>query len=421
VIVKVPRGTECRAVDLRGLRIRHLQPNAPRQRLDSVAIVADAIDRPLDTEPLSDLCRGRRRVTLVVPDGTRKACLPEILPVIFARLVDAGVQEQDVTVLVACGTHPPTPQAELVNLVGVLPSSVQLIQHECRDLDQLVEVGRLPGGQSVSLHRSAVEADLLVTIGAVRHHYFAGFGGGPKMIFPGVAGYAEIQANHSRVMDLRRDPPTRHARCEPGVLAGNPVAEEIAAAADLLPPDLAVALLPAPDGRIGAAFAGSWRPTVDAAVATCREWYEVDDGPFGLAVASAQGPPSDSTLIQAHKALDAVCRFLEPGAEVLFVAALDQGLGSKEMQPFISNPDPELILRRLNERWVQYGHTALRLLEKTHRFRIHLDSDLDPSVSAQLGFTPVEAPDDVVEEWRERFPGQVVAVMAGAPVFPRQS
>jgi len=354
----------------------------------------------------------------VVPDGTRKASLPEVLRPVFGRLARGGVSSENVTVVVACGTHPPVPQSALAEIIGEVPSGVTVVQHDCRASHLMVDVGTLPSGRRVSLHRAVVEADFCMTIGAVRHHYFAGFGGGPKMIFPGVAGYAEIQANHARVMDLRHVPPQRHPRCEPGVLTGNPVAEEIAAAADFLPPNLAVCLVTASDGRIASASAGGWRVSFESAVATCRSWYEVDEPPFTLAVACAGGPPSDSTLIQAHKALDAVCRFLVPGGEVLFIANLEGGTGSREMDPFVDEPSPDTILRTLKRKWVQYGHTTLRLVEKTHRYRVHLDSCLDSEIARRLGFLPVEFPDDVVDSWRDRLPGETVAVMAGSAVYP---
>ena len=77
-----------------------------------------------------------------------------------------------------------------------------------------------------------------------------------------------------------------------------------------------------------------------------------------IVIADASGAPN---WIQAHKGLDASCRFLADGGEVLFVAALSDGLGSPEMQPFVDDPRPESILATLGENWVQYGHTTLRI------------------------------------------------------------
>ena len=150
-----------------------------------------------------------------------------------------------------------------------------------------------------------------------------------------------------------------------------------------------------------------------------RAWYEIDDdGPFPMVVASAGGHPTDHTLIQAHKALDAASRFLEPEGELLFIAALDGGGGSPDIEPFLDDPDRRSILARLDRSWIQYGHTVLRLVEKTSRWRVSLDSDLDSDVATRLGFHPVDDPARVVARWRQDAPGQTVAVMAGDPVYP---
>ena len=90
---------------------------------------------------------------------------------VLERLGRGGIDPAATTVLVACGTHPAAPAAELADLIGPPPPrGVRLRQHDCRDTGQLVEVGRLATGQAVRLHRAAVEADVLVTVGAVSHH-----------------------------------------------------------------------------------------------------------------------------------------------------------------------------------------------------------------------------------------------------------
>ncbi|OYW04903.1 MAG: hypothetical protein B7X11_02435 [Acidobacteria bacterium 37-65-4] len=89
-----------------------------------------------------------------------------------------------------------------------------------------------------------------------------------------------------------------------------------------------------------------------------REWFEVEAGPFRRIVVAAGGFPTDHTLIQAHKALDAACRFAAPDAEVLFVAACDGGAGSPAMEPFLADPRAAAIVARLAEEYVQYGHSG---------------------------------------------------------------
>ncbi len=421
MILRLPYGRDVLNADLRGLHCHALEPHAPHHAHDAATLVAHALDHPEGTAPLAELARGRRAATVLVPDATRRAWLPEVLPVVLARLGAAGMPDEAIAVLVACGTHPPAPEDELRGLLGALPEGVRVLQHEARDEHSLVEVGKVPSGMAIRLHRAAVEADLLIAVSTVQHHYFAGFGGGPKMVFPGVAGYAETQTNHAQVIDLASSPPRRNPACEPGLLDGNPIAEEIRAATALRPPHLALLMVAGGGGRPGWAAAGDLDRVFPAACQVVRDWYEITAGPFGKLVVSAGGYPTDHTLIQAHKALEAACRFAEPGAEVLFVAACDGGSGSPDMEPFLADPRPGAVAARLARHYVQYGHTTLRLLEKTARFHISVVTQLGVAVAERLGLHPVGDPEIVLDRWREESPGATVGLMAGATVYPSRA
>jgi len=420
MIVKLPFGLDHLAVDLRGIRVRTLMPTAPPGVGDPGRLVGAALDAPLAGPPLADLARRHSSATVVVPDATRKACLPEILPVVIERLRRGGVNAESITILVANGTHPAVGNEEIAKLVGPVSVQVHTIEHDSRAAENLVTVGELRPGVPLKLNRDAVADGLLLTISAVRHHYFAGFGGGPKMVFPGVAGYEEIQSNHSLVLRAKDAGFERHPRCEPGVQSENPVAEEIMRAADLCQPDCSLCLVEGRQGDIAWAGSGPWRVAFDAAVEKVQMWFTAAPGPpFDLMVACGGGAPTDTTLIQGHKSLDAACRFLAPGGEILYVAALDGGLGSEDMAPFVDDPRPEAILDRLARSWVQYGHTTLRLVEKTSRHRVRLHSLLDPELARKLGFETVTDPEAVIKEWRADHPGATVGVMSGAAVYPR--
>ena len=418
MIVKLRFADDRVALDLRGFRVRALASNAPPGR-DARALAAKALDAPLTGPPLVDIAGGRKTATIIVPDATRKASLPEILPAVLERIRQAGIDDASIVVLVANGTHPPVGPERIASLVGPIPPAIRVIEHDCR-AGNLVEVGELRPGIPLRLHPLAIESECLITVGTVRHHYFAGFGGGPKMVFPGVGGYQEIQANHALVLDLSRSRPDRHPGCEPGVVEGNPVAQEIWRAAELRPPDLALCLVEGREGGVAWAGSGPWKTVFEAAVEKVRNWFEVPhEEEFDLMVAASGGRPTDTTLIQAHKSLDAACRFLKPGGELLWLASLDGGLGSGEMEPFVAHPTPDEILAKLAVRWGQYGHTTLRIVDKTSRHRVRLHSYLDPGIVEGLGFEPTADPGAVLDEWRARHEGARIGVMASAAVFPR--
>ena len=91
-------------------------------------------------------------------------------------------------------------------------------------------------GESDGLFRNdtRVLSGFRLTLGGVSLHYLAGFGGGPKMVFPGVASRAGAAANHKRALGPL-PPGGLHPGCGPGRIEGNPVAEDIAQAAAVDP------------------------------------------------------------------------------------------------------------------------------------------------------------------------------------------
>ena len=70
-------------------------------------------------------------------------------------------------------------------------------------------------------------------MGAVSHHYFAGYGGGRKLIFPGCGEREAIYANHGLYLDGAAG--TIAAGCRPGVLDGNPLADDLFEIEEKLP------------------------------------------------------------------------------------------------------------------------------------------------------------------------------------------
>ena len=48
---------------------------------------------------------------------------------------------------------------------------------------------------------------------------------------------------------------------------------------------------------------------------------------------------------------------------------------------------------------MQYGHTTLRIVEKTSRFTVRLVSEMDTGLAATLGFIPTPTADEVLDGW----------------------
>ena len=55
-------------------------------------------------------------------------------------------------------------------------------------------------GTEVWLNKRVAEADKVILLNALSTHDMAGFGGGRKLVLPGVAGWDTIQQNHCHAL-----------------------------------------------------------------------------------------------------------------------------------------------------------------------------------------------------------------------------
>src|SRR5512139_3564184 len=110
---------------------KHPMPVVP----DPAAALARAFEAPVGRPPLRVLARGRRRACILICDITRPVPHGRLLPGLVAELAEAGVDRQDILILVATGLHRPNEGHELRELVGSneVVESVPIANHFARD------------------------------------------------------------------------------------------------------------------------------------------------------------------------------------------------------------------------------------------------------------------------------------------------
>src|SRR3954462_9910765 len=137
---------------------------------------------------------------------------------------------------------------------------VRVVNHDARDKSTLAYLGEHGDGVPVWINRLWVDADLRITTGFVEPHFFAGFSGGPKLVTPGLAGLDTVPVLHH---------PARigHPDATWGRIEGNPVHDDIRAAAAAAPPHFSFDVILNRDQRVIEAFAGDLGPMHRAACA----------------------------------------------------------------------------------------------------------------------------------------------------------
>jgi len=165
----------------------------------------------LTSEGLATLPVDGKRVLVLIPDGTRTMPMPLMYDT-FERELEPRTGALDY--LVALGTHAPMSDAQLTRLVGrtVVDGRAgrsRIFNHQWNDPAALVQLGSVPaaeiadltGGRlsadvPVALNRLVTEYDHVLICGPVFPHEVAGFSGGAKYLFPGIAAPEIIHFTH---------------------------------------------------------------------------------------------------------------------------------------------------------------------------------------------------------------------------------
>jgi nickel-dependent lactate racemase len=260
-----------------------------------------------------------------VCDITRPAPDRVTLPLILARLHQAGIPVEGVTILIATGLHRGATEDEINTIVGPeIAGKYPIVSHDAKVLSDHRHLGETGRGTPVYIDERFLAADLHITLGFIEQHLMLGFSGGRKLIAPGLAAQETIKVLHSpRFM--------REPRATEGSITDNPLHAELLEVARMARHDFMLDVTLTQDRRISGVFAGDPVQAHAAGVAfveqTCLERLEE---PVDAVITSAAGYPLDLTFYQIVKGITAATHMVKPGGRILIVAQCAEGVGSPE-------------------------------------------------------------------------------------------
>ena len=227
---------------------------------------------PLGTPPLRDLAQGRKQAVILFDDLTRPAPTWRILPMVLADLHAAGFTDDRIRFVGAFANHAVMSHEDFAKKLGAdVVRRYRVYNHN--PFDHLVEVGTTSRGTRVEINREVMACDLRIGIGGLIPHLAAGFGGGAKLVVPGVAGIATVDHNH-RVLG-RRSAAARAAG--PARLLGNVdgsvVRQDLEEAVAMVGLDFKVDLLINQRREVVQVFAGQFMEQHRAGVAAAKRLY----------------------------------------------------------------------------------------------------------------------------------------------------
>ncbi len=390
--------------DIERSRFETLTPPAFERPL-SDAEIGDRLSDPLGTPPLEDKIKPGQTILLVVPDATRQTACGQVANLLVRRLIAAGVQPFDIRIIFATGIHRKVTAKERGDiLTPFIAQRIKTIDHEPRDLMRIIDVGESKNGYRIELNRSLFEHDHVVLIGGVGFHYFAGFGGGRKLICPGLASAKTIRETHRLALD--RNTLTRADGVGTGLLNGNAVHDAFIEAAKFVPNVFSISTITDDSGRVTSLYCGDLDLSHRAACEHFAAQHTITIAERRpLVIVGCGGVPHDINLIQAHKALEAAANACCDGGRLIFVAECGEGLGRSDLLSWFTAIDSRALAEELRDHYQVNGQTAWSLLQKTERFDVRMVTALDEETLQRMRIRKASS---VNEALPEDLPGYII-------------
>ncbi|MBM9613908.1 DUF2088 domain-containing protein [Desulfobulbus rhabdoformis] len=363
------------------LQTRFLDPHEPENKVDLGRL-------SLELRALLPSSLPPGPVAIVVADKTRLCGYPRILPWLIDLLLSCGISGKQICFYISYGTHIRQSEEESLACYGETYRQFHFVHHESEDRGQFVTLGTTKRKTPIRIRRDLLQAGFIITVGAISHHYFAGFGGGRKLLFPGLAEREAIWANHRLFLDSSIQ--GLAPGCTSGQLLGNPLAEDLKEIDEALPHYISIHGLLGSDGQVVDYRCGrSYTDFLDVCKIHDHHFRLPNDKKYSLVLASAGGFPKDINFIQSHKAINNAAGFVEDGGHLIVLAQCRDGIGSTTFLPYFALGGAKRAFAELEKCYSGNGGTALSMMAKTRRIRISLLSDLSSELCRQIGVSSI--------------------------------
>ena len=300
---------------------------------DPARTVQSALDTAVGSPALRVLAEQCCSACVLVCDVTRPVPNHLLLPPILKTLLGAGIEPDDILLLIATGLHRPNVGEELLTILGNDPilNSVRVENHFGRAEDAHVDLGFSDNGTPIKLDRRFVQADLKLVTGLIEPHFMAGFSGGRKVIVPGIAHEDTIRTLHSSKF-------LSHPNCSVCQVVENPIHTELLAIIERLRQHCSsniygVNVVIDADRQLNYVNFGEIETSHEEAMAFSRRISVVNlDRQFPIVLSTAAGYPLDQTFYQAIKGLVTPLDIIEPNGTLILAAECTDGLGSQSFE-----------------------------------------------------------------------------------------
>jgi len=290
-----------------------------RQPIDSDRI-KKAFRNPIGSAAIRQLAQGKREAVIIFDDLTRPTRSAQIVPYIIEELNASGISNDHIRFICALGAHGTCNRIDFVKKLGEdIVEQFPVYNHNC--FSNLTDLGKTTRGTPVQVNSEVMDCDLKIGLGMVVPHPEAGFGGGAKIVLPGVVSIDCMRHNHGVVAGMKSvSTETLHSSVGWGRVEGNIMREDMEEAAKMASLDIKVDTLVNGRGEITDVFVGDFIAEHRAAVQIAKNVYATETVENAdIVIANTYAKANEATLA----GLSTVSKVKEGGTIVVVANAPD--------------------------------------------------------------------------------------------------
>ncbi|MDY6820021.1 MAG: nickel-dependent lactate racemase [Deferribacterota bacterium] len=374
-------------------KVELIDSNKETPHLSNDEIYKKTMTYAIKSQSLNALINKAKKILIVLPDITRKSGVKFILPYLIN---DICKNNKPFNIIFATGIHRSITSNEIKEIIGYDIYDIvkdKVIEHNPYDRINHIYYGKTKKGTPLLLNSAYHNSDLIITIGAITYHYFAGFGGGRKMIIPGIAAENTIINNHKLVIDeknLKRRP-----TATTGKLQNNPVHNDIIEGVMITKANKTLfainTIIDEKENLIDIVSGDLFMSHIEA----CREYFDMTaikvNKKYDILIVSCGGFPKDINMVQAHKSLNRISNIAKEKAQIYFFSECIDGFGNNYFKEFFDIGSSKEMIKELIKNYHVNRQTAYSLKLLTENYDINLYSNFDEQECRKMGFKKINS------------------------------
>lgn len=314
----------------------------------------NSMHNPINSKRLKEIVKEGDTIGIIALDDSRFAPQREMIEEILKEI--DYVKDENIFIMIANGTHKKI-DPKVLDLGKNILSRFKIYNHDAKNTDELIEIGKIPSKfnefnstllrdndlellsdmccnkdekrifkrenllseKIVRINKKIFNADVIVLLGSIKPHYFAGYSGGVKSLIPGVVDRYFIIRNHLLKI---------HPNSDLGVMEGNLVHEELKEATKLLTQKkFCLNVILNKNREIIKAFSGDVIEAHRKGVEYAKQFFEVKAKKADVIIIS-DADPVTMNVKQIKKVVGTARKVVKQNGIIIVVGDCKKGLGS---------------------------------------------------------------------------------------------